>query len=314
VVSITGKGFKAGATVMALSVTFETTACPTTVGAAGIQGGSLSVVSDTFLTVTTPATPLTGSATGTKYFVCVNNKATAAATTTVLGQGSYLVYTAPTLTALNRSLVTSAVVAKDSTFGGSTITVEGTNYTKKAKIAVSGTAITTKWVDSGTLTAVLPAHASGTGLKVSVIDLGGTAFAATATMASVTYVNAIKVTPDTGDGATVRAIQITGQGFGGLTFSNTLAASSTVIAFVPSSVVMTTNTVITGAVPCGAISVVSDTLLTCQAPLVATLAKGSYTVAILTLDSASKVDITTPAAVASNTDVSSNAIYTVADF
>jgi hypothetical protein len=130
----------------------------------------------------------------------------------------------------------------------------------------------------------------------------------------VSYVNAIKVTPNTGDGSTVQAIQVTGQGFSSLTFSNTLAASSTVIAFVPAGVAVTTNVVITGSVACGNISVVSDTLLTCQAPVVATLAKGAYGVAILTLDAASKVDITTAAAVASNTGFSSKAIYTVSDF
>jgi hypothetical protein len=308
VMSITGKGFKAGSTVKALSVTFETAACPTTVGST--PGTVLSVVSDSFLTVKTPT--LTASATGTKYFVCVNDATSG--TTTVLGQGTYAVYTAPTLTKLNGSAVTSAVIAKDSTFGGSSITVEGANYTKSAKIAVAGTTIPTKFVDSATLTGVLPAHASGTAFKVSVVDLGGTVFASTPANASVSYVNAIKVTPNTGDGSTVQAIQVTGQGFSSLTFSNTLAASSTVIAFVPAGVAVTTNVVITGSVACGNISVVSDTLLTCQAPVVATLAKGSYGVAILTLDAASKVDISTAAAVASNTGFSSKAIYTVSDF
>jgi hypothetical protein len=306
VLTVTGKGFKVGSVVKALSVTFETAACPTTVGATA--GTALSVLSATELTVKIPT--LSTSTTGTKYYVCVNNAASS--TTTVLGQGSYTAYTAPTITYLNGTIVTGAVIAKTSVFGGSTITLDGTNFTKSAKINVDGVAIPTTFVDSTTLTGVLPAHTATTGLVISVTDLYGTVKAATPANATVTYVNAIKVSPSTGTGAVVDPIKIVGSGFNALTFVSTGVGTAGVnIFFIKGgqSVAAAVDLTTPAPVACTNINVVSDTVLTCTAPVVGTLAKGTYTVAILEIDSGDIIQSNT-----ANTDHNSGAVFTRADF
>ncbi len=253
VVTITGKGFMSGTTSQVGVVGFDSAACSTYNAGTLSAAANPSVVSATKLTATVPSLAL-GSGTSNTYYACVFNSAH-----TLLGQAKYVVYAAPTVSALS---VTNA-----SDLGGTSIDITGTHFDNKATVTFDGIKATKVTYTSATaITAVAPAHApSATAVPVVVSTEGGAASGST----TVTYVSAIKVVPATGNGAVAHTIDVTGAGF---TATNT--ASVTLVG--------------AATLTCGHIRLVSATELTCDVPAGA---DGAYTVTVA--DAASSPTVST---------------------
>ena len=180
-ITITGTNFAAGAAV--------------TIG--GVPATGISVVNATTITAATPA-----HAAGAVN-VTVTNPDTQSATLT-----NGFTYLAPA------PVVTAVAPTSGSTGGGTAITISGTNFLAGATVTVGGTAATAVTVvNSSTITATTPAHASGAvGVTVTNPDTQSATLAS-----SFTYLvpppTVTGVSPAFGpiDGGT--AVTITGTGF-----------------------------------------------------------------------------------------------------
>jgi pimeloyl-ACP methyl ester carboxylesterase len=199
--TITGANFNSGASV--------------TIG--GAAATSVTVVSSTQITATTPAHAAVAAN------VVVANPDAQSATLT---SGFTFVVPAPTITAITPTSGT--------TTGGTAVTITGTNFASGASVTIGGTAATSVTVVSSTqITATTPAHAAGAA-NVVVTN----ADAQSATLASgFTFVvpaptiSAIAPTSGTAVGGT--AVTITGMNFASgasVTIGGTAATSVTVVS------------------------------------------------------------------------------------
>ncbi|MEV6924701.1 IPT/TIG domain-containing protein [Dactylosporangium sp. NPDC051485] len=207
------------------NVRLTTVACPSTLSAADgsasvITPSSTRYVSANKVAFTLPTTGLPSS--NTSYYVCAYNGAGSSLVASAYGQ--YTVGQVPT--------VTTVSPATGPAQGGSTITVNGTNFPVTGMTAtLGGTALTAITV-GGTIaggvgtqfTATVPAHSPGGPFALAVTTTGGTV-----TINSVfTFTNGITVTPKTAPNSGVgpTGLDIQGVGFADLNFGTTYATNS----------------------------------------------------------------------------------------
>lgn len=309
VLTITGTGFKTGATTNVANVRWiaKGTACAVTATALA----TFSVPSATKITATVPADTLALTATTTggvttytkkDYTLCVYN---GAGTPVLLGSATYTVYPVPTID-------DPLTPTKGSASGGETVTVAGTGFTSASVVRFGSTLGTGVKVatDGKSLTVKAPAGtASATAVEVSVTTEGGAATVGTGTDNDYTYLNAISVSPVTGTGTLGDVITVTGTGFTAAGYDWTSAVTVDTASAIQlfQGAYTWDDTVDNGinddaAGTCGTVQVVSDTELVCK--LVAAVPDGAYTVYVVE----DKSDDTT------ETAVSSSATYTAADF
>ncbi|MBI3688186.1 MAG: IPT/TIG domain-containing protein [Actinobacteria bacterium] len=297
VIQITGTGFTDAvgtSQVHAAGVIFASTCgADNTADGTHLAATAYAVATTAKLVVTTPSLTLTG--TSTAFKVCVYDLANA-----LLGSTTYTVYAAPT--------VTSVGPASGPAFGGNTVTVVGTGFTKKATATIAGVAVTNVKVTGTTsLTGTVPARAaSATATDVVITTEGGPS---TGGSAAYTYKKAISVSPQYGASGTI--LDITGVGFAGVTFGTVNGENSAVktyVYFVPGIYNPTTNAGVktlgqTGT--CSAVQIISDTELTCTAPAITAAA---YTITVVTDGSVHAQDLTQQSV------VSSKSTFTYATF
>jgi hypothetical protein len=292
IVGVKGKGFTdTTGTVQVVTAKFLTTAC--TIDASVTAGATVVVVATVNVTSATAATITTPALTAGSWYLCLWDSATS--TSNILGQAKFVTAAGPTATVISGS---AATIASASTLGGTTVSVTGTNFDKTAKASIDGLAAKTTYVSATKVSAVLPAHAAGTGFKIKVSTIYGSANTSTDT---VSYVPVAVVTPTTGDGTVGNVVNLTGSGFNAYTFG--VAATNQVILFVPAGTTVAGTALATLKV-CTAVQVVSDTLLNCKAPALS----GAYSVQIA-LVAAGAVN-----AGAVVTSISKSATYTAAAF
>lgn len=267
VIAVTGTGFQdAAGTDVAANVEFSSAACAATSGGSQtpMVAGSLNVVSDTRLVVTTPNSLAVANSKPTAFYVCVYD---GAGTPNLIGQGTYTVYSVPT--------ITKVVPAAGPSFGGQTITVTGTNFTSKTTATIGGQALLSVKVakDGKSFTGVTPSYnAALAGSTVDVIanNEGGDATVTTATDNDYKYNLAVTASPQTGVISGGKTLTVKGTGFTSskFDFSATTAGKSAVIFTVGAFDNGTTSSKINnGAVArCASVTVVSDTELVCKTP------------------------------------------------
>jgi hypothetical protein len=279
VVTITGSGFKSATGVVqpdAVTYVALGTVCANTATAVT----AFTVPTATQVIVTMPAALALGTANAKKdYTVCVYKAAT------LLGSAKYTVYPVPTI-------VGAVAPTKGSVSGGGTIAVTGTGFTSTSVVKFGTTLATGVKVaaDGTSLTAKIPAKAAGA-TAVSVTTEGGTnPTPGTATDDDFTYVDAISVSPTTGDGTNLNTITVTGVGFSSL--------PATANVYVKNGTIWTTGATGTAVT---SFQIVNDTTLVAVLPALAV--DGAYTVYVVGVPLAGP-----PSA------ISSSATYTVSDF
>lgn len=294
VITINGSGFRSAAgTLKVANVRWVATGTACTVGATALA--TYNVPDATKIVATIPANTLALTATTTggvttyskkDYTLCVYD-----ATPTLLGSAKYTVYPVPTISA-------AVSPASGGVSGGGTVAVEGTGFTSTAVVKF-GTLVATGVkvaTDGKSLTAKVPAGVAGA-VAVSVTTEGGTnPTPATAAWDDYTYVNAIAVSPALGDGTAGNPIVVKGVGF-----TAALDAANANAGVVWTRAGMTAAT--DDLAKCTGVQIISDTELTCNAPV---LTDGAYIVVVTSDD--------TSAAAAYETVVSGSAAYTAADF
>ena len=209
-------GTFAGGTAVTITGTGFTGATAVTIG--GNAATSLTVVSDTSITVTTPA----HASAGTADVIIVTPGGS------VTGSGAFT-YTAPA------PAFTSISPVSGTTAGGTAVTITGTGFTGATAVTIGGTAATSLTIVSDTsITATTPAGTAGSA-SIVITAPGGTAtgtgaftYTATTTIPTVT-----SVSPTYGPVSTSTAITITGTGFTGataVTIGGNAATSLTVVS------------------------------------------------------------------------------------
>lgn len=295
IVTITGKGFQtaSGATNIG-KVFFSTSACAAAANPSN-AATVVSVISDTKITITTPALALTASK-PTAYNLCIDNPANSAVNYTAV----FTSYKAPTVTGTGLSTTSGA------SYGGGTLTITGEDFTTKATATIGTKALTNLKVVIGsgtnddTLTGTVPAG-TGTDLPVVLTTEGGPV---TATQ-NFDYLDSIKVNaPAYGQGNDNDVVSITGSGFSARTFGT--AVKNSTIALVPAGTDITAGQAVPTTTLCDTVQVESDTDLSCQ--LSGAVDDGAYSVVIFTRDA------TTAANIGTTTAVSRSATYVVSDF
>jgi hypothetical protein len=299
IVTLTGKGFQtaAGASTVG-NVFFSLTTCAAAASPT-LAATVTSVISDTKISITTPALALVSSK-PTAYNLCVDNVGDSA----VSYASTFTSYTPPTIVA-----TTGLSTTAGASFGGGTLTITGDNFTTKATASINGKLLTNTKVVVGastnddTITGTVPAG-TGTSLPVVVTTEGGPG---TTSTQSFTYLDSIKVnSPAYGNGTDNDVISITGSGFAARTFNAAASVTgSTVIALVPGGSALA----VAGTVPttklCDTVQVESDTDLSCQ--ISGAVTDGAYSVVLMSRAA-------TATAIATITAVSRSATYTVSDF
>jgi hypothetical protein len=255
--------------------TVSTNACAAANGGTHVNIPLFGVVSKTQIVATLPS--IAAPAVKQDYKICVLNGAT------VMGSTTYTVYAAP--------VVSSISPASGSVFGGGTLAVVGTGFTRTSVVKVGGVLATGVSVaaDGLSLTAKVPANAAATNAKVEVTTDGGVSGNTAAD--DYDYVSSVSVSPVTGDGTVGNVITVKGRGFDAL-----VAGTAEVYVGEGAWLLTNTGTAVTSW------HVVNDTTLVAVLPALAT--DGAYTVFVVTDDSAN----------GNASVVSSSATYTVADF
>jgi hypothetical protein len=292
-------------------VIFQTAACSSTVGS---NNGTVSVISDTTLRVTTPTAvnvPLTSSK-PTKYNLCFYKPSAGA----LLGTTSVTVYAVPTF---------SAAIDNSSgpSYGGTKITVTGQDFTSKTGITVGGVAATNVKAtlgktssDDDVVVGYTPRSSSTTAQTVKVVgEFGAIAYVFSATPQNFTYTNAVKVSPSGSDGTAGRVITVNGSGFNDLALAAAPATSKSAIVLVKAGTTINTALLYSSGYvapgttfqACASPTVISDSEVTCTIPAL-TGAYGAYTVAVVTMSAADAL------VSATSTGYSRGATYTVAPF
>ncbi|MFI5954258.1 beta strand repeat-containing protein [Cryptosporangium sp. NPDC051539] len=242
------------------AVTNSTTAVVTTAATAtgSSQTATISTLGPSY-GVTSPATNVTvisGSkllvkapqymsslAGGTTYNVCVyDNQAGSAAT--VLANGTYKVYTAPTITDVS---TTSGPTA-----GGSSITVTGTNVSAAAKVTIGGTSLDNPIVSvaNGTVTGTVPAHAAGDAPIVLSTEGGPVTYGTL-----YTFLDGLDVSPRQLSSSSSTILDIFGSGFTDPSLAYSDFALPTAITPTGSATVAASDTITLSATGVGSLVV-----------------------------------------------------------
>jgi hypothetical protein len=325
--TVKGKGFMDDAfSSQVLGWDFTSAPCTSTVStdattsASGLGTTSLGVLNVTSATTATVKTP--SNMTAGTWYLCFWD-ASSGTTANIIGQAKFVTAAPPTVTYVNIIGDAGGNGVSASALGGTLVTVEGANFTKKTLVSIDGVAATKTTVVStdsvrGKVTAVLPSHLSGGttyALKVT------TEYGSVSGASPVTYVGVVSVSPNLGKKTTSTSIQLTGIGF------NTYAATGTnlvgfvntpslvgtdisyVVAFAPGSAGLAGSggavTNVTGY--CTDILIISDTSLSCKTP--STL-NGAYSVQILKTTAGTGVATITTLI----TNVARAATYTAANY
>lgn len=317
IVTIAGKDFQTAAGTSKVGTIFFSTA---TCAIANIAVNAVtikSVASATKVVITTPALALTASK-PTVYNLCMTNTAL----DEIIGTAKFTSYDVPLIN--DQTPATKGVsVLTGASYGGGTIVITGENFTKKTTAKIGNLPLTNVKVVLGTGTAQTATGGDdtitgkippGTGVNkdVSVVSEAGTYKALTATQ-QFSYLDALKISPNYGDGTAGNVISITGTGFKARSFQSVAlsATGQSVIVLNKTLPVYATggayaSAVGAGGVLCTNIQVESDTQLTCQIPILApATAAGGYTVQIADGGATN---------ISAVTAVSQSATYTVAAF
>jgi len=309
VVAVTGKDFQtaAGASKIDhvwLEAGTASSACNLANVAGATSATALSVVSSTKLVFTSPDVHLTTAGVVSSYVVCLSDTGDS----NVVGYAKVKTYPTPSISAVSST--------SGPTYGGTSVTITGDDFTSKTKALIGGQELTkTKVVidktgSSDTITGLVPAG-TGTTNSIVVSNEGGDVTSGS----TFSYLDAIAVSPAYGDGTADNVVMVEGSGFNSLAFVNTvgtLAAGKSLLTLTDTvngefPVGETQANVVTAApLVCDAVQIVNDTELTCELPdLSAAAAQGAYNIQLITSDG---TNLTTA------TVVSRGSTYTVAAF
>ena len=281
IISVTGKGFQdaAGDSVVT-HVTFQSSACAAT--QTGTAATTYSVTSATRMVVTTP------SLAAQAWNLCVY-----AGASNLVGAGKYTTYAAPTVSA-------NLSPTSGSNLGGGSVTITGTNFTKKASVTFDGVpAKSVKYVSATKLTAVTPSHAAEDDVQVAVTTEGGTS--ADVAFDNFDFINSITVSPQVGKPLTATPITVKGVGL-----KDTLASANANAGVVFTRAGMTSAT--DDLFKCTDVQIVSDTEVVCKTPV--GLTEGAWIVVVTKDDTSAVGGATDPY----ETGVSAGAAFTAAAF
>jgi hypothetical protein len=264
------------------------TTVPGTPDATIIDAGGITLVNSSKVVLTLP------TLTAGTWQVCIYNVAGDA----LVAAGRYIAADPPT--------VTTITPAAGPVYGGSAVTVDGTNFTSRTTAAIGGTALTTIRVarDGTSFTAVMPANSSG------AKDLTVTAVGGIGTKSSAfTYMDGVSVTPTTQAKAAKQVIEVTGYGFTSLDFSTDAKVYLVSGAYDPTdSTGVKTNP---ESATCGSVITVTDSELICTLDgSGVALPEGAFTVTVVS-DSAVGAQLVGGYR---QTIVASPATYTVAPY
>jgi hypothetical protein len=217
---------------------------------------------------------------------------------------------APTITQVNTVADGGGNAVTASSLGGTLVTIEGANYSKKTLVSIDGVPATkTTVLATGTtskVTAVLPAHASSAttyALKVS------SEYGSVLSTSPVTYQGVVAVSPAVGKASTITSIQLTGIGFNAYNsvgFTDSATANKYLVVFAPGGTTLAAAGA-HGGIICTKVLVESDTTLSCKTPV---NLSGAYSVQIVVADG---TDTTKIAASGVKTVVARNATFTAAN-
>jgi hypothetical protein len=266
--TLTGPGtFLTGVTTPAVAVIAATANCTALYTAPGASmGATARKVNSSKAAFTMPTGPVVAqNSVSTDYKICLYSS-----TSTSAGK----LLSSSTFTVANQPKVTAVLPSSGSALGGSAITVTGSDFptTANAITATLGglplTSITP--IDSGTFTAVTPAHAVGS-VALTVTTAQGTYTLQDA----FTYANSIKVSPNTAP-STVTAQDVDVQGTGFLDYTFDATANQGAHVYLVDGVYNATTDAgglkANGPVAdCGNVLVISDNELICSLNLTAML-------------------------------------------
>ena len=180
-----------------------------------INATSTAIISARKVNIVVPNLTASGGAGSTQYWqICAYNGSTAG-TSTLLAKASYTSTAAPTLTVLGASGVSLP------TYGGTSISVVGTNFVAPLTATLDGVALTNvNVVDTTLFTAEVPVHAAGA-VPLTVTTIGGTAtiLSVPASGGAFTYVGALSVSPSTGVTGSSYTLDVQGVGFNNITWT-----------------------------------------------------------------------------------------------
>jgi hypothetical protein len=274
---LTGTKFKTGTVKNVGSIAFQTSACTLAPALGAELVSALTITSATKLVVRTPS----DLGIGLLYLCLYDGQLTA-----LLGQATFTMYGAPD--------VTSISPAAGTVVGGATVTIVGVGFTIKATATIGGVAMTgVKFINSTTISGVVPPHTSGVPDASVVVKTEGGPSPMASTPITYHYSNAIVLVGDTtGPSTATTTLDITGIGFDSLNFAGT-------------ATVVLVQGVYDGnnGVACTNIVEVNDKEIVCDTPT-SGLVDGAYTVTVADLAAA------TPFL----TVISSSATFTVAEF
>jgi hypothetical protein len=319
IVSITGKDFQSAAGTSKIGAVYFSTSTCAVANKTTNPATPISVTSATKIVVTSPALALTG-AKPTAYNLCVDDASDA----TVIGTAKFTSYYAPLINTTVGG-TNGLSTASGPSYGGTSVTITGENFTTKSTASIGGKPLTNVKVvvgtatsqsaDAGddTITGLVPGGTTGTA-AVAVTNEGGTVIDGGAGVKDFTYMDAVKVSPSFGDGTANNVITLTGVGFLGKSFPVGAAVVPTTgksaVVFEKAGAALTAASLLataTTGTQCANVQVVSDTELNCQLPaFTLSSAAGGYTIQVVTGGAT--------AFSGGVTAVSTSASYTVAAF
>jgi hypothetical protein len=171
---------------------------------------------------TQPAVALVGSQTTAKFYVCVYDGT--GSSSTLLSSATYTIAAQPTL-ALQSATPPGVSPVSGPALGGNTVTITGTGFINGATtVTIGGTPATGVTVNAAgtSITATAPSHAPGSAQNIVVGTTGGSVSSSTILPGGYTFSNGINVTPNTSPTNTTPTLDITGAGFGSLTWATDL--------------------------------------------------------------------------------------------
>jgi len=224
-----------------------------------INAGGITLVNSSKLVLTLP------ELTAGTWQVCIYNTAADG----LVAAGKYIAAAPPTVTAITPSA--------GPVYGGSAVTVEGTNFTSRSTATVGGVSLTNVRVarDGASLTAVMPANSAGA-MDVIVTATGGSA-----TLTSgFTYMDGVSVSPTTQKADAKQVVEVTGYGFNSLDFATTAKVYLVAGAYDPTDASGSKTNGETAT--CGSVIVVTDSELVCTLDGTGTpLTVGAFTVTVV---------------------------------
>lgn len=127
IITITGKNFMDSAyNNLVLGWDFSSSTCTATATSANQGDGALNVTSATAATLLTP----TGTLTAGTWYLCFWD--TAAGAASIIGQAKFVTDAPPTITKVNSVADGGGNAVSASSLGGTLVTIEGTNFSRKA--------------------------------------------------------------------------------------------------------------------------------------------------------------------------------------